>query len=134
MSTVPHWNWGALIQHSPGSVPPQASVDAHQGRRAARPRAGVDVRLGEGAVRCRGAVCAPQVISVKSPGEAVGVLRERAAAVPRSAVGDVAAARVAIAATPASARAVGYVAPPATAPNVARFSARAAALQAAHSA
>src|SRR5205823_13879793 len=50
-------------------------------------------------------------------------------AIPRSAVGGVAAALVAIAATPASARAVGYVAPPATAPNVASFSERAAALQ-----
>jgi hypothetical protein len=129
LSTAPHRKWDVLTQYFPGSVPPPAVVGAHQGRRVARFHAGADVLLGGGAVRLLGAVCAPQVISAAGPRGAVGVLREGGAEILRSAVGDVAAALVAIAATLASARAVGYVAPQVAAPNVASFSERAAALQ-----
>ncbi len=122
-------SWDARPLHHAGSGPPQAIVGALQGKHAAMPRVGAAVHLVEGAARCLGAVCVPQGGSAAVLRGVVGVLPQEDAEIPRSAVSGVGADPVAFAATPASARVVGYVAPQGDAPSVAGFCARAAALQ-----
>jgi hypothetical protein len=65
VSTAPHLTLDALEQHPAGSVLPRATVGAPQGKRAAMLLGAAGVLRAGGAARLHGAVCAPQVASVR---------------------------------------------------------------------
>jgi hypothetical protein len=65
VSTAPHLTLDALEQHPAGSVLPRATVGAPQGKRAAMLLGVAGVLRAGGAARLLGAVCAPQVASVR---------------------------------------------------------------------